>query len=48
MDANDPKSKVLRAMAQGPNIIAKRIKAFNTNGYRFRTHARDETKKTQN
>ena len=48
MDANDPKSKVLRAVAQGPNTIAKRMKALNVNGYRFHTQARDETKKAQN
>ena len=39
---------MLRAVAQGPNSIVKRMKAFNINGYRFHTQARDETKKTQN
>ena len=39
---------MLKAVAQGPNSIVKRMKAFNINGYRFHTQARDETKKTQN
>ena len=47
-DDNNPESKVLKAVAQGPNSIVKRMKAFNINGYRFHTQAWDETKKTQN
>ena len=45
MDENDPRLKVIRVVAQGPNSIAKRMKAFNINGYKFHTQARDETKK---
>jgi len=39
---------LLKAVAQGPNSIFKKMKAFNINGYRFHTQAQDETKKTQN
>jgi len=42
-------SRSFRAVAGGgPHPIVKRMNAFVTNGYRFHTQKRDESKKTQN
>jgi len=48
MEANNPRSKVLKALFHGPNSMAKRMKAFTINGYRFHTEGRDKSKTTQN
>ena len=48
MEATNPRSKLLRALFHGPNSMAKRMKAFTINGYRFHTEARDRSKATQN
>ncbi|XP_020975840.1 uncharacterized protein LOC110270676 [Arachis ipaensis] len=38
----------LQWLACGPNIQAKRFKAYNVNGFRFRTLSREEGMRTQN
>lgn len=48
MDFSKPETRVIRVIAHDPNSIAKRMKEFVINGYRFHTQARDKSKKTQN
>ena len=41
-------SHKMRWLAQGPNIEARRLKSYFTNGFKFRIKGCDENKTTQN
>jgi len=47
-EVGEPESRSFRDMAGGPQPIVKRMNAFVTNGYRFHTSKRVESKKIQN
>ncbi|XP_052197050.1 uncharacterized protein LOC127804264 [Diospyros lotus] len=45
---NEDISEELRALAQGPNCVARKYKGFIINGFRFRVKEVEEKRKTQN
>ena len=47
-DVVDTVSDDLKQLAQGPLPNARKFSAFNINGYKFRTLARENGLKTQN